>query len=47
MNAPHDTLHRYVDDGRVPGAVALVAHGDDVQVVTAGSVDTERSEELV
>ncbi|MGC0334322.1 CubicO group peptidase (beta-lactamase class C family) [Streptomyces sp. SAI-170] len=41
MNTLHDILHRYVDDGRVPGAVALVAHGDDVQVVTAGSVDTE------
>lgn len=41
MNALHDTLHRYVDDGRVPGAVGLVAHGEDVQVVTAGSVDTD------
>lgn len=41
MNALHDTLHRYVDDGRVPGAVGLVAHGDDVQVVAAGSVDTD------
>ncbi|MFI9170344.1 serine hydrolase domain-containing protein [Streptomyces lincolnensis] len=47
MNAPHDTLHRYVDDGRVPGAVALVAHGDDVQVVTAGSVDTEGTAPMV
>ncbi|MGW1916896.1 serine hydrolase domain-containing protein [Streptomyces sp. NPDC002076] len=41
MNALQDTLHRYVDDGRVPGAVGLVARGDDVEVVTAGSVDTE------
>ncbi|MER6072949.1 serine hydrolase domain-containing protein [Streptomyces sp. NPDC001817] len=41
MNALHDTLHRYVDDGRVPGAVGLVARGDDVEVVTAGSVDTD------
>ncbi|MER5228312.1 serine hydrolase domain-containing protein [Streptomyces flaveus] len=43
MNALHDTLHRYVDDGRVPGAVGLVARGDDVEVVTAGSVDTSGS----
>ncbi|MGW7820440.1 serine hydrolase domain-containing protein [Streptomyces puniciscabiei] len=40
MNALHDTLHRYVDDGTVPGAVGLVARGDAVEVVTAGSVDT-------
>ncbi|MES5820646.1 serine hydrolase domain-containing protein [Streptomyces sp. RG80] len=44
MNTPHTTLHttlhRYVDAGTVPGAVGLVARGDDVQVVTAGSVDT-------
>jgi len=43
MKTPYDTLHRYVDEGRVPGAVGLVAQGDDVQVVTAGSVDTEGS----
>ncbi|WLW57114.1 serine hydrolase domain-containing protein [Streptomyces sp. YU58] len=41
MKTLHDTLHRYVDAGKVPGAVALVARGDDVQVVTAGSVDVE------
>ncbi|PPS67283.1 MULTISPECIES: serine hydrolase domain-containing protein [Streptomyces] len=41
MNAVYDTLHRYVDEGRVPGAVGLVARGADVRVVTAGSVDTE------
>ncbi|MFI1073629.1 serine hydrolase domain-containing protein [Streptomyces puniciscabiei] len=40
MNALHDTLHRYVDDGTVPGAVGLVARGDAVEVVTTGSVDT-------
>ncbi|MCZ4602245.1 serine hydrolase [Streptomyces sp. Lzd4kr] len=39
MSALHDTLHRYVDDGTVPGAVGLVARGEDVEVVTAGSVD--------
>ncbi|MFD8388608.1 serine hydrolase domain-containing protein [Streptomyces sp. NPDC059680] len=41
MNALYDTLHRYVDDGRVPGAVGLVARGHDVEVVTAGSVDAD------
>lgn len=41
MSALHDTLHRYVEDGSVPGAVGLVARGDDVEVVTVGSVDTE------
>ncbi|MER6735055.1 serine hydrolase domain-containing protein [Streptomyces puniciscabiei] len=40
MNALHDSLHRYVDDGTVPGAVGLVARGDAVEVVTTGSVDT-------
>ena len=41
MNSLHDTLRRSVDDGTVPGAVGLVAHGDDVEVVTVGSVDVE------
>jgi CubicO group peptidase (beta-lactamase class C family) len=41
MNALHDILHRYVDRGTVPGAVALVARGDDVEVVAVGSVDTD------
>ncbi|MFC8247270.1 serine hydrolase domain-containing protein [Streptomyces chartreusis] len=39
MSALHDTLHRYVDDGTVPGAVGLVARGEEVEVVTVGSVD--------
>ncbi|WP_018545245.1 serine hydrolase domain-containing protein [Streptomyces sp. LaPpAH-108] len=43
MTALHDTLHRYVDDGRLPGAVALVARGDDVEVVTVGHADGDRS----
>ncbi|MET8978082.1 serine hydrolase domain-containing protein [Streptomyces sp. NPDC004539] len=43
MRTPYDTLHRYVDEGRVPGAVGLVARGDDVEVVSAGSVDVEGS----
>lgn len=43
MKTPYDTLHRYVDEGRIPGAVGLVAQGDDVQVVAVGSVDVEGS----
>ncbi|MGV9341806.1 serine hydrolase domain-containing protein [Streptomyces sp. NPDC003688] len=43
MTALHDTLHRYVEDGRLPGAVALVAHGDDVEVVAVGHADGDRS----
>ncbi|MER5598023.1 serine hydrolase domain-containing protein [Streptomyces sp. NPDC002265] len=41
MNALHDTLRRYVDNGTVPGAVGLVARGDDVEVVAVGSADTD------
>ncbi|MER6981880.1 serine hydrolase domain-containing protein [Streptomyces carpinensis] len=41
MSELHDTLRRYVDDGTVPGAVGLVARGDDVEVVAVGSVDTD------
>ncbi|WP_458243644.1 serine hydrolase domain-containing protein [Streptomyces sp. MAI_2237] len=36
-------LRRHVEDGTVPGAVALVARGDDVEVVAVGSVDTGAS----
>ncbi|GHI07890.1 serine hydrolase [Streptomyces cellostaticus] len=43
MTALHDTLRRYVDDGTVPGAVALVARGDDVEVVTVGHADADGS----
>lgn len=43
MSALHDTLRRHVDAGTVPGAVALVARGADVEVVTVGSVDTDGS----
>lgn len=39
MTALHDTLRRYVDDGSVPGAVALVARGDEVEVVAVGHAD--------
>ena len=43
MSALYDTLRRHVDDGSVPGAVALVARGDDVEVVTLGCVDADGS----
>ncbi|WP_129309280.1 serine hydrolase domain-containing protein [Streptomyces sp. L2] len=32
----YDTLHRYVDEGTVPGAVGLLAHCEDVEVVAVG-----------
>ncbi|MFF9279081.1 serine hydrolase domain-containing protein [Streptomyces griseosporeus] len=37
----YETLRRRVDDGTVPGAVALVARGDDVEVVAVGSADAD------
>ncbi len=43
MTALRDLLKARVDDGTVPGAVALVARGDDVDVVAAGSVDADGS----
>ena len=41
MSSLHDTLRRRVDDGTVPGAVGLVARGDDVEVAAVGSLDAE------
>ncbi|WP_327684637.1 serine hydrolase domain-containing protein [Streptomyces sp. NBC_00467] len=41
MTSLHDILKDQVDKGSVPGAVALVARGDRVEVETAGSVDAE------
>jgi CubicO group peptidase (beta-lactamase class C family) len=38
-----DLLRKPVEAGTLPGAVALVAHGDRVEVAAAGSVDTEGS----
>ncbi|MEU5597443.1 serine hydrolase domain-containing protein [Streptomyces sp. NPDC020298] len=35
----HELLGRYVDDGTVPGAVGLLARGDDVEAVAVGSMD--------
>lgn len=34
-------LTRYTGDGSLPGAVAVVARGDDVEVAVAGSVDRD------
>ncbi|MGV9273342.1 serine hydrolase domain-containing protein [Streptomyces griseosporeus] len=39
----YETLRRRVDDGTVPGAVALVARGDDVEAVAVGSADADGS----
>nr|WSY55077.1 beta-lactamase family protein [Streptomyces sp. NBC_00886] len=41
MSELRETLIRHVQHGTVPGAVGLVARGDDVEVVAVGSVDTE------
>jgi CubicO group peptidase (beta-lactamase class C family) len=41
MTTLRETLRRYVDDGTVPGAVALVARGDQVEVEAVGSMDVE------
>jgi hypothetical protein len=38
-----DILERHAKEGTVPGAVALVARGDRVEVVAAGSIDLEGS----
>ncbi|MFK0279970.1 serine hydrolase domain-containing protein [Streptomyces sp. NPDC090499] len=39
----HATLRRHVEAGTVPGAVGLVARGDDVEVVAVGHADVEGS----
>jgi CubicO group peptidase (beta-lactamase class C family) len=33
----HSTLERHVNDGSLPGAVALIAHGDAIEVAAVGS----------
>jgi CubicO group peptidase (beta-lactamase class C family) len=43
MNSLKDFLQRHVQAGTLPGAVALVARGDHVEVEAAGSVDTAGS----
>jgi CubicO group peptidase (beta-lactamase class C family) len=39
MTSLHDILDRHVSGGPVPGAVGLVARGDQVEVVSVGSAD--------
>ena len=39
MTDLHGVLEQYVRNGSVPGAVALVAHGDRIEVAAVGSVD--------
>ena len=39
----HEVLQAHVESGSVPGAVGLIATGDDVEVVAVGSVDVEGS----
>ena len=41
MTAPHDLLQSHVDAQALPGAVALLTHGDDVEVAVVGSHDLE------
>ncbi|MET7455366.1 serine hydrolase domain-containing protein [Streptomyces sp. NPDC005574] len=41
MSALRTTLQRHVDGGSVPGAVGLLARGDDVEVVSVGRLDAE------
>nr|WP_232662303.1 serine hydrolase domain-containing protein [Pseudonocardia sp. TRM90224] len=43
MNDLRGVLQGHVDSGIVPGAVALVARGDDVEVEAVGSMDVEGS----
>jgi CubicO group peptidase (beta-lactamase class C family) len=43
MSALREFLQRHVDDGTLPGAVGLVAHGDEVEVAAVGSADTAGS----
>ncbi|MFD9093216.1 serine hydrolase domain-containing protein [Streptomyces collinus] len=43
MSDLHKTMRRYVDRGALPGAVALVARRDDVEVVAVGSLDVDGS----
>lgn len=43
MSRLEDFLQEHVAAGTLPGAVALVAHGDQVEIAVAGSVDTAGS----
>ena len=41
MSNLHDILQTHVSNGSVPGAVALVARGDRVEVQAAGCADVD------
>lgn len=43
MTGLSELLDRHVATGAVPGAVALLAHGDEIDVAAAGFVDIERT----
>lgn len=43
MTALHDLLQRHVDEGVIPGGVALVGRGHEVEVVAIGDHDVEGS----
>jgi CubicO group peptidase (beta-lactamase class C family) len=43
MTTLRETLETHVDDGAMPGAVALVARGDQVEVEAVGPIDVEGS----
>ncbi|MEV6955856.1 serine hydrolase domain-containing protein [Streptomyces sp. NPDC051183] len=47
MSGLGDILEREVDSGSLPGAVALVARGDRVEVAAVGSADAEGSAPMV
>jgi hypothetical protein len=38
MTCLHDTLQIHVSNGSVPGAVGLVARGDQTEVAAVGSI---------
>ncbi|GAA3839039.1 serine hydrolase [Sphaerisporangium flaviroseum] len=46
MSTLHDTLKTHVSNGSVPGAVGLVARGDQVEVQVVGSADVEGTSPL-
>lgn len=43
MTRLDDLLTAHVDTGAIPGAVALITRGDDVEVAVGGSLDTDGS----
>ncbi|MFJ6793407.1 serine hydrolase domain-containing protein [Streptomyces sp. NPDC091268] len=47
MTGLRDLLERHVDRGPLPGAVALVARGDEVEVAAVGTADVEGGAPMV